>query len=145
MKLLTTVCFEQYPADGGERELETFARAFQPIARLNEYPDLLAELANHGVEDFERARRIGRALSPEGDVTFDCPRDYLVKAQRVLGALRIALMRDRWLDYSPTPPEAVAVLLQERARQIDAIPPALALLDKALVAIDDAERRLVAP
>jgi hypothetical protein len=133
MKFVTTVVFE-------DDEIETFRRAFNPLGRLEDYPDLIANLSATDrlqgafVADYDQAKRIANTLTPQGDRTDRLSSEYLYKAQSVLQALQIALMRDRKLDYAPASEKMVAVIVEARDQQIANVEPALALLDRALCA-----------
>lgn len=132
MTLEKTIRFERH-ADGGN-ELRVFEDAFRPIMRLRDYPDLIESLPNLDVSDFDTARRIANtfARTDGASSTELLPFSYLRKARAVLSLLGIALERDQTLDYAPTPPIAVALLLDARRSQREAIAPAIELLDRAL-------------
>jgi hypothetical protein len=135
MKIEQCVRFERLSGIG-ESEMEQFDLAFNPIFRLKEYPDLLSALAEQGVVDFDAAHRIANALSSnKGDETDLLTLSYLQKSRHILLGLRSALTRDLDVDYSPTSPELLKVLLDARRQQIANIEPALDVCDRAIHAL----------
>ena len=110
------------------REISMIEAAFGPVARLRDYPDLMAALVVDGISDFPHALRVAHSLGAPNSAHSAA---QIGRGEAILGALLRALRQDLGVDYSPAPAAVVEPLLSARRAQIGAVERARPLLQRA--------------